>query len=174
MLKNSDDGRKVAGLIELGILKVPRAVAPRGAVALAYRRPSPLKIPGAAIPSARPMSEECGWVKCSSGGAKVRFITINERRIYGTCKSTHRWSGQPRYGYASYTAAHPDEVRIVGVAEPREIYRQRIIDEYDITTENAFADWREAAAGEKFADAVFVATQDAMHSEPAATFAANG
>ena len=89
----------------VGIFKVPRAVAPRSAVALAYRRPSPLKIPGAAIPSAWPTSEECGRVKCSSG-------------------------------------------------QPREIYRQRMIDEYDITPENAFADWREAAAAEKFADAV--------------------
>ena len=49
-----------------------------------------------------------------------------------------------------------------------------MIDEYDITPENAFADWREAAAAEKFADAVVVATQDAMHVEPAEAFAAKG
>ena len=67
-------------------------------------------------------------------------------------------AGSRGTGYASYAAAHPDEVRIVGVAEPREIYRQRLIDEYSIAPENVFADWRAAAAVEKFADAVVVAT----------------
>ncbi|MDE0963517.1 MAG: Gfo/Idh/MocA family oxidoreductase [Candidatus Latescibacteria bacterium] len=83
-------------------------------------------------------------------------------------------AGSRGTGYASYAAAHPDEVRIVGVAEPREIYRQRLIDEYSIAPENVFADWRAAAAVEKFADAVVVATQDAMHVEPAEAFAAKG
>ena len=32
-------------------------------------------------------------------------------------------AGSRGTGYASYAAALPDEVRIVGVAEPREIYR---------------------------------------------------
>ena len=83
-------------------------------------------------------------------------------------------AGSRGTGYASYAAAHPDEMRIVGVAELREIYRQRLIDEYDIPPENAFADWRAAAAAEKFADAVLVPTQDAMHVEPAEAFAAKG
>lgn len=83
-------------------------------------------------------------------------------------------AGSRGSGYASYAAAHPDEVRVVGVAEPREIYRQRMVEEYDIAQENAFADWRQAAAVEKFADAVVVATQDAMHVEPAEAFAAKG
>ena len=83
-------------------------------------------------------------------------------------------AGSRGSGYASYAAAHPDEVRVVGVAEPREIYRQRMVEEYDIAQENTFADWRQAAAVEKFADAVVVATQDAMHVEPAEAFAAKG
>ena len=48
-------------------------------------------------------------------------------------------AGSRGTGYASYAAAHPDEMRIVGVAELRKIYRQRLIDEYDIPPENAFA-----------------------------------
>ena len=55
-------------------------------------------------------------------------------------------AGSRGSGYASYAAAHPDEVRVVGVAEPREIYRQRMVEEYDIAQENAFADWRQAVA----------------------------
>ena len=83
-------------------------------------------------------------------------------------------AGSRGSGYASYAAAHPEQVQIVGVAEPREFYRQRMIDEYGLAPTNAFADWREAAAREKFADAIVIATQDAMHVEPAEAFAAKG
>ena len=77
-------------------------------------------------------------------------------------------------GYASFAAAHPDLARVVGVAEPRPYYRDRLIREYGIPAENAFDDWRAAAERPRFADAVIVATQDALHVEPAVAFADRG
>ncbi|MEE3257877.1 MAG: Gfo/Idh/MocA family oxidoreductase, partial [Candidatus Latescibacterota bacterium] len=83
-------------------------------------------------------------------------------------------AGSRGSGYAGYATAHPAQVRIVGVAEPRAHYRERLVAEHGIAREKAFADWREAAARDKFADAVIIATQDAMHVEPAEAFAARG
>lgn len=77
-------------------------------------------------------------------------------------------------GYAAYAAEHPNLAELVGVAEPREIPRMRLATEHDVPPDNLFLDWQEAAAREKFADAVVITTQDAMHTEPAIAFAEKG
>lgn len=74
-------------------------------------------------------------------------------------------------GYATYARQHPEQLQIVGVAEPRDFYRERLADDYDIPYDNVCRDWRELAARPKFADGVIVATQDAMHVDPAIAFA---
>lgn len=83
-------------------------------------------------------------------------------------------AGSRGSGYAGYAAAHPDEARVVGVAEPRAFYRQRLAADHGISEKQVFPDWREAASRPRFADAVIIATQDAMHAEPAEVFAAQG
>lgn len=92
--------------------------------------------------------------------AAVRFLIIG--------------AGGRGSGYAGYAAQHPPEAQVVGVAEPRPFYRQRLADEHSIPDSQVFADWREAAARPRFADAVIIATQDAMHAEPAEAFARLG
>lgn len=69
--------------------------------------------------------------------------------------------------YAPYALDNPQDVQIVGVADPREDRRQAMIDAYGIPVENTAATWEELMARERFADAVIVATQDKMHYEPA-------
>lgn len=76
--------------------------------------------------------------------------------------------------YASYALHHPEEARVIGVAEPRAWWRNRLVDEHDMADEYVFADWREAAALPRFANAVIITTQDAMHVEPAVAFANKG
>jgi predicted dehydrogenase len=76
--------------------------------------------------------------------------------------------------YASYASEHPDLVKVVGVAEPREFYRQRIVNQHDIHPENVFSDWKDLAKKERFADAVVIATQDSMHLGPAIALANKG
>lgn len=77
-------------------------------------------------------------------------------------------------GFASFADAHPEKAKVVGVAEPREPYRSRIADKHAISAENVALDWRELASRKKFADAVIIATQDAMHVGPAVAFAEKG
>ena len=76
--------------------------------------------------------------------------------------------------YARLAALTPDKVQVVGVAEPREFFRERLADEHGIAPEYRFSDWRDAAALPRFADAVIIGMQDRMHVEPAEAFAKLG
>ena len=68
--------------------------------------------------------------------------------------------------YASYALQFPSELKIVGVAEPNAERRERFCALHNIAPENSFADWSEVFQKPKFADCVFVCTQDRMHCEP--------
>lgn len=83
-------------------------------------------------------------------------------------------AGSRGNAYAKYVLANPDRAEIVGVSEPRESYRNRFAVEYSIPNERVFSDWKEAAAAERFADGVVIATPDALHVEPAIAFAEMG
>lgn len=77
-------------------------------------------------------------------------------------------------GYASYALSYPEQLRIVGVAEPRDYYRNHLAEIHNIPKENIYLDWSELVSRERFADAVIIATPDALHEEPAIAFANQG
>ncbi len=77
-------------------------------------------------------------------------------------------------GYASYAEAHPEKARVVAVADPNSIRRERVAEAHDVPPENRFTDWRELAERPQIADAVAICTQDRMHTEPTIAFAAKG
>ncbi len=83
-------------------------------------------------------------------------------------------AGDRGFVYASYAKEHPDKAKIVGVAEPRDYYREKMVKEHDIQEECVFSDWKDMAKKPKFADAVIITTQDHMHKEPAIAFARRG
>ena len=76
--------------------------------------------------------------------------------------------------YAEFAAANPDLAKLVGVAEPQAMTRELLQRQHQLQDEFVFEDWKEAAAKEKFADAVIISTLDAMHAEPAVAFASKG
>ena len=67
-------------------------------------------------------------------------------------------AGQRGAGYAAYAGHFPEQLQIVGVAEPRDFHRKQMMDEYRIPPENAATDWTELAARDKFADGAGVST----------------
>lgn len=83
-------------------------------------------------------------------------------------------AGSRGNAYGTYAAQYPEQVRVIGVAEPRAFYRENMVQKHGIAPENAVGDWRELAARPKFADAVVIATPDALHLEPALAFARLG
>ncbi len=73
--------------------------------------------------------------------------------------------------YASYAKVRPKRAKVVGVAEPRDFYREKMVKEYNIPEDYVFTDWKDMAKKDKFADAVIIATRDHMHKAPTLAFA---
>ncbi len=73
--------------------------------------------------------------------------------------------------YAEFADQYPKKAQIVGVAEPRQFYRDHIAKTHKIPVDKVFDDWQKVTQKPKFADAVIIATQDNMHLEPAIAFA---
>jgi predicted dehydrogenase len=83
-------------------------------------------------------------------------------------------AGSRGTGYAEYARQHPDQVRIVGVAEPRDFYRQQLVDQHHIPPANVFRDWREVAEQPRLADGAIISTPDQEHVGPAVALAKRG
>ncbi|WP_026529771.1 Gfo/Idh/MocA family protein [Haematomicrobium sanguinis] len=75
--------------------------------------------------------------------------------------------------YAKIAAA-TGRSAIVSIADPREEVRTRFQQTYGIADEHTFATWREFATAQPAADAVIIATPDALHTEPAVALADAG
>ena len=68
--------------------------------------------------------------------------------------------------YAEFARNFPNEMKVVGVAEPREDRRASFARRYGVPQERCYASWEEALAPQKYADCVLVCTQDRMHYGP--------
>jgi predicted dehydrogenase len=74
-------------------------------------------------------------------------------------------AGHRAMSYAEYSLAHPDELKIVGVAEPDEYRRNHVRDLFGFPEENCFYDANALAKVPKLADAVINGTMDEIHVE---------
>ncbi|MCD6571560.1 MAG: Gfo/Idh/MocA family oxidoreductase [Deltaproteobacteria bacterium] len=68
--------------------------------------------------------------------------------------------------YASYATRYPDQLKIVGVAEPVKERRERIATAHRIPYQNVFSTWEDILSKPVMADGAIIATQDTMHVEP--------
>jgi predicted dehydrogenase len=69
--------------------------------------------------------------------------------------------------YASYAAKNPDEMMIVGVAEPIPFRRERMAKTFNIPVEHQWVTWEHALQVPRFADAVIITMPDHLHYQPA-------
>ena len=69
--------------------------------------------------------------------------------------------------YGNYAVEYPDELDIVGVAEPIPIRRSRYSELHDIAEENQFITWEHVFEQPKFADVIIITTPDNLHYGPA-------
>ncbi|XP_033750101.1 uncharacterized protein LOC117334526 isoform X7 [Pecten maximus] len=76
--------------------------------------------------------------------------------------------------YAQYAHIYPDRLKIIGVADPREFYRRKLQERFNIQDENCFSDWSEASQRDKMSDCVIITTPDRLHKDPAIAFAKKG
>ncbi len=73
--------------------------------------------------------------------------------------------------YARFALEHPEQAKIIAIAEPRQEWRERMACEHKIDPSRVFTDWKELAAQPRMADAVIITTNDRMHADPAVAFA---
>ncbi|MFH1197938.1 MAG: Gfo/Idh/MocA family oxidoreductase [bacterium] len=69
--------------------------------------------------------------------------------------------------YAGYSKQFPDELKIIGVAEPIEFRRKRFAKEYEIPEDRQWTTWEDALGIAKFADVLIITTPDNLHYDPA-------
>jgi len=65
--------------------------------------------------------------------------------------------------YASYALLHPDELRVVAVAEPNDMRRERTADAHDVPPERRFRSAEELAVAGRLADFAINGTMDTQH-----------
>ncbi|MBS1509637.1 MAG: Gfo/Idh/MocA family oxidoreductase [Bacteroidetes bacterium] len=68
--------------------------------------------------------------------------------------------------YGDFSLAYPDQLDIVGVAEPIPIRNERYAKKHDIKAENRFVTWEDVFKKPKFADAIIISTPDNLHYGP--------
>ncbi len=68
--------------------------------------------------------------------------------------------------YGNYALDFPNEMNIVGVAEPIPIRNERYAKKHDIPNEHRFTTWEYVFDRPKFADAIIISTPDDLHYGP--------
>ncbi len=76
--------------------------------------------------------------------------------------------------YSSYALKYPDELKMVGVAEPIQLRNDRYAAKYSIEDKYRFKTWEDIFKVPKFADAVLITTPDHLHHGPAMAALAMG
>ncbi len=68
--------------------------------------------------------------------------------------------------YGDYAVNFPDQINIVGVAEPIALRNERYTKKHRIAEENRFKTWEDVFKRPKFADAIIITMPDHLHYEP--------
>ena len=68
--------------------------------------------------------------------------------------------------YGDYALAYPDQIDIVGVAEPISIRQERYASAHGIPAANRFVTWEHVFERPKFADTIIITTPDDLHYGP--------
>lgn len=68
--------------------------------------------------------------------------------------------------YGNYAVQYPDQLDIVGVAEPIPIRNERYSRKHNIPDANRFPTWEDVFKRPKFADAIIISTPDNLHYGP--------
>jgi predicted dehydrogenase len=75
-------------------------------------------------------------------------------------------AGRRGRAYGGYAVRHPQDLRLVGVAEPVPIRNERYAQTHGIDPGNRFTTWEHVFDRPKFADAVIISTPDQLHYGP--------
>lgn len=124
-----------------------------------------LKLTGAAIgTSALPLT---GFTK-NEYGEPILLPTFNplHKKLDKPVTAITCGAGNRGNVYGGFSLAYPDQLDIVGVAEPIPIRNERYAKKHAIPEENRFKTWEDVFKRPKFADAIIITTPDDLHYGP--------
>ncbi|MFA5526352.1 MAG: Gfo/Idh/MocA family oxidoreductase [Acholeplasmataceae bacterium] len=67
--------------------------------------------------------------------------------------------------YGAYALRHPEDIKFIAIAEPDQTRREYFATQHQIDSNNQFTDALDVFKVAKFADAIFICTQDRQHKE---------
>ncbi len=103
-----------------------------------------------------------------SQGRLISFPNREEKKLKQPVKVIVIGAGSRGWGaYSSYGLKFPEELQVVGVAEPIPYRRERISKAFNIPKDKQFVTWEHVFEVPKFADALFITTPDDLHYGPA-------
>ena len=76
--------------------------------------------------------------------------------------------------YGNYALKFPDKLKFIAVAEPIQFRKEKFAKLHDIPLNRTYNTWEKVLSEKKFADVVFVCTQDQLHVEPTLKALDNG
>jgi predicted dehydrogenase len=94
-------------------------------------------------------------------------VAFNKGRTKKKLTAITMGAGSRGNTYGGYAVKYPDELNIIGVAEPIPIRKERYSKLHNIPRENQFTTWEHAFNRPKFADIVIITTPDDLHYGPA-------
>ena len=83
-------------------------------------------------------------------------------------------AGKRGEAYADYARKHPEQLKVVAVAEPRALLRGRMAQAHGIPEDRCFESYEAMARAPRLADAVAICTQDRLHHAPVEVLAPHG
>jgi predicted dehydrogenase len=93
--------------------------------------------------------------------------TYEWKRPEGPVTAAIMGAGGRGRAYASYAAEYPEELKIVGVAEPIPHRNETMAAAHGIPAEHRWDTWERAFDGPRFCDAIIITTPDHLHYGPA-------
>lgn len=127
-----------------------------------YSRREALKTLGLALGSALPLNA----LATNELGEILHLPDTNRKNISRKITAITLGAGNRGNVYGNYATVYPDELDIVGVAEPIEIRNERYATLHNISKKNRFSTWEDVFDRPKFADAIIISTPDDLHYGP--------
>lgn len=127
-----------------------------------YNRRNALKTLGLALGSALPIS----LLAQDENGNTLHLPSKQSAKTTKTITAITLGAGDRGNIYGNYALAYPDQLDIIGVAEPMNIRNERYAAAHKIKDKHRFNTWEDVFELPKFADAIIITTPDDLHYGP--------
>jgi predicted dehydrogenase len=104
------------------------------------------------------------WAKTEEGEPIV--LPDNTLNLSKPIKAIVLGAGNRGNIYGGYALQYPENLDIIGVAEPIELRINKYSEKHNIAKENQFKTWEDVFKKPKFADAIIITTPDNLHYGP--------